>query len=468
MSGAGEGAARLVDLARAALEGARVIAVGIGPAPIPGLEPLGADVRGRIAVMPAGAGSKPGDDPRLLWLRGRERDIFAHVVHGLARALDDARAEVSAFLDRVDPRAEATVLAYLPVPVDIFGRRRVLAQDAARSRVLEDKRSPALAEGLPAPRRLRLPWPCDPAGWEAIAAELGATRLVVQAMRLAGGGLGTRIVDGYAEAKAHLGELEGELQAAAFLAGDPCNVMGLVPIDGPTIALPASLQVIAEERRGRPVYAGNRLDERDFTEGERAAIAEEIRAFGERLRGRGFHGPFGVDFIRDPGGRRCYHDLNPRMNGAVGLLDELVGEALAAPSPLLPLLLGRGHFTRDEARRVEVEVDAARRGRPRWRLFLSTRAREPRSVVRAPRAGLWAIDPPTLGVAWVAAEGPLASGIGRLRPALVAGAQLLAGDRVVVGDLSCGPELGHALLACHGPAAPDLLARALMRAAEGA
>ncbi|MEZ4381880.1 MAG: hypothetical protein R3A79_11045 [Nannocystaceae bacterium] len=461
----------LVDLAREALVGAPVIVVGVGPSPVPGLAELGAQVRATISVVPAGGPPAPPSEAPRLWIEGAERDIFAHVVDGFARAIEGAAPAIERLLARVDPRREAAIVSYLPAPRRVFGGRPWRAQDSALSRALEDKAAGVLDGALPQLRYAALRWPCARARWSAIEAELGSTCLVVQALGLAGGGAGTRIVRSYDEATRRVPALGEALRVARYVDGTAGNVMGVVPPSGPILALPASVQLVAEDGSGAPVYAGNRFTAADFSVAEREAIAADVRGFGERLRARGFVGPFGLDFLRDSAGSRRYHDLNPRMNGAAGLIAELAAEALGrGPAPLPGLLLSGRAYSAAQAEATQAAIAELVRARPRWRIFLACVVDAPFALDAPPVAGRWAVEVDPLRLAWRDAElaAPLDPRLAHLRVSAPPGLRLRAGDRLVLGELSVAPALGEALWRAHGAATPERLVRALLAAGAGA
>ena len=246
----------------------------------------------------------------------------------------------------------------------------------------------------------------------------------------------------------------GPLRVAAFVPGDPCNVMGLVTDDGEVLALPASRQLVAGDASGCPVYAGNRFEAGDFTADERAAIAGEVRRCGRMLARAGFHGPFGLDFLCVDASTRVYHDLNPRMNGAAMLLAEIVGDmAFALPA----VLLSRPRIS--ELPALEGAIAAAVARSPRWRWFVADTVAGARTIEGVPPAGRWQIAAAGPVARWCGPDGEIDDEHAVLAVTLPAGLRVAAGERVVLGDLSCTPALGRALLAAHGErAAARLLA----------
>ncbi len=441
----GVAGAELSALARARLAGRSFVAVSIGPGQLAGITEFGGQLAGVIAVVPAGGPDLAPETGDVLWLVGASRDIFTHVVDEFAATLARERAAVARFLARVDPGGRATVISYLPVPRDIFGARPVWGQDSALCQALEDKGSAALASVLPTPRWLPWRWPGDVGEWAGLQAELGASTLVVQALGLSGGGTGTRICEDFEAARRRVPTLgSGPLRVAAFVAGDPCNVMGLVTDDGEVLALPVSRQLVAGDASGCPVYAGNRFEAGDFTADERAEIAGEVRRCGQMLARGGVHGPFGLDFLRVDASTRVYHDLNPRMNGAAMLLAEIVGAGFA----LLAVLLSRPRI--HELPALENAIAGAVARCPRWRWFVADTVAGARIIEGVPPAGRWQLAADGPVARWCGPDGEVDDEHAVLAVTLPAGVRVAAGERVVLGDLSCTPALGRALLAAHG------------------
>jgi hypothetical protein len=239
--------------------------------------------------------------------------------------------------------------------------------------------------------------------------------------------------------------------------------MGLVTGDGEVLALPPSRQLVATDELGCPAYAGNRFEAADFAADERAQIAEEVRRCGQMLARQGFHGPFGIDFLRVDRSTRVYHDLNPRMNGAAGLLAEIVAGAEPGLGSALPAVLLSQVRLAAELPALEAGLAAAVALRPRWRWFLAARLRTRRTIEEVPPAGRWHIAPGGPVARWCDDGGALDDEHASLVVTLVGGVTLAAGERVVLGDLGCTPALGRALLAAHGERAGARGARGHVR-----
>jgi hypothetical protein len=235
--------------------------------------------------------------------------------------------------------------------------------------------------------------------------------------------------------------------------------MGLVTGEGGVLVLPPSRQLVGGDASGCPVYAGNRFEAGDFTAQERGAIAGEVRRCGQMLGQRGFHGPFGLDFLRVDAGTRVYHDLNPRMNGAAMVLAEIVGDpAFALPAVLL------SRPGSEALRSLEDALVSAVAGRPRWRWFVADVVAEARTIAAVPPAGLWQIAADGPVARWCGDSGAIDDEHALLSATLAPGTRLMAGERVVLGDLSCTPALGRALLAAHGERAAARLLAAMFAA----
>jgi hypothetical protein len=426
--------------ARERIAGRPFVLVGIGPHQLLGLAAAGGRVVGAVAVLPAGAVSpthaNAGAPFPVLTLVAATRDILEVVVKGFAAVLDERAVELRAFLDQVDPGRSATVASYLPMPHGALGGRTAWAQDAAVCAPLEDKAG-ARATLAAAVRVVGSePVPAGPptAWWSDACARFGVTRLVVQAPGLSGGGTGTWVC----RSPADVPDIVGATMAP-FLDGMPANVSGVVLPTGATLVLPASRQIVRVDAEGRPLYAGNVTGEQ-WAADDREAIAVEVRAIGSVLAGRGFVGPFGVDFLRTAGGRR-YHDLNPRMNGVTDSLAFLLdGEATVG---VVPLLLSRTPWSATECAALEDAVHAAVQARPLARLWLSTVLTRARTVHRVPAPGAYVVDVATGTVtARSAAQGDVETAI--LRPTL-APASFEPGDRLVLGDLFCPPALAASI-----------------------
>ena len=172
----------------------------------------------------------------------------------------------------------------------------------------------------------------------------------------------------------------------------------------------------------------------------------------------------GLDFLRVDASTRVYHDLNPRMNGAAGLLAEIVADAQPELASALPAVLLSQPRLAGEVPALEHALAAAVATRPRWRWFLAATLAAPRTIDTVPPAGRWHIAPRGPVLRWCGPDGALDHEHASLAVTLVAGVTLAAGDRVVLGDLSCTPTLGRALLAAHGERTAALLLAAMFHA----
>ncbi len=440
--------------ARHRIAGKRIVVVGIGVDQMRGFIACGADVVGAISVVPRGGPPAVlSENFDVLSLESDTRDILQHVVSAYADALEAAAAEVAAFLDCVDPDRTAFIAGYLPLPHAVLGGRDAWIADSAIARELERKTgmTGALADAVPVIASIPLP-PDDPVEWwYDTCAQLGADRLVVQRAGLSGGGTGTYVCATAADVATGLDGF-----VSPFVEGRACNVMGVVDDAGRTLVFPASRQLIRIDAIGHPLYSGNVTGER-WAGDEREPISDEVRAIGATLATHGFFGPFGVDFIVTPDGRRLYHDLNPRMNGVVDSFARLLSEA-GGRVPLTPALLCRPRWEPDELELFEADLHEAAAQDPMARLWLTTVVERAMVVAAVPTAGLWHIDLDGPCVEPVDATSPVAgmgNGLAELQPLLPPGMQLASGDRLALGNLYCDPELGDALSELMDPALID-------------
>ena len=432
--------------ARRQIAGRRLVVAGIGTGQLRGFAAAGAEIAGAIAVRPAGSAPPCGGaEPfPVLDVAAGGRDILEVVVRGFSEALLHRGDAVASFLDLVDPAREATVASYLPLPHALLGGRSAWAQDSAVASRLETKEGAAraLAKALRVVPSVALPEGPPSQWWDGACERLGSRRLVVQAPGLSAGGTGTWVCDG----PAAVPELASG-RVMPYLEGPSANVLGVALEGGGTVVLPASRQLVSVAGDGHPLYGGNVTGE-EWATRERDAIRSDVAALGEVLATEGFVGPFGVDFLRTPSGR-LYHDLNPRMNGALDNLSFLMdGDGTV---PMVPLLLSRTPWSPGEAAQLEDAAHASARMRPLARLWLTVVLRRPRLVQRVPPAGAWRINP-DLSVSPVAGSARGAD-VAVLHPIVQPG-HFRAGDRLVLGDLFCEPGLTEAI----GPGGgPDLI-----------
>ncbi len=386
----------------------------------------------------------------MLTLTSTTRDILEHVVWAFAGTILQAGREVAEFLDRVDADHTATVASYLPLPHECLGGRVAWVVDSAISLPLECKAGAdtPLAGVVPVIPSVRLPKGPPSDWWDELCSELDADRLVVQAAGISGGGTGTFVCMSPKEVPALAAGF-----VAPFVEGLAGNVMGVVDDEGTTAVFPASRQLLRTDPRGRPIYAGNVTGER-WAQEERNAIGDDIRAVGRALAAIGFFGPFGVDFIRRPDGRRFYHDLNPRMNGVVDSLSRLIDSE--ASVPLVSVVLSRPRWGSAECSALEETVHDAAGRSPLARLWLTSTVDHPRVIASVPASGRWWVDPTKatvsfagdgtgawggeqLGAKGGGGENDLEAGnhLTELQPTLPAGLELRHGDRLVLGNLYC-------------------------------
>lgn len=113
---------------------------------------------------------------------------------------------------------------------------------------------------------------------------------------------------------------DGFLSAAPFLPGIPTNVSGVVWHDGVTLHCP-SVQIVGAALLTRHPfgYCGNDFDAaRDLDLQAVRSMEDASQKVGHWLRGHGYRGAFGIDFIVD-GSRTWFVELNPRLQGVTHL-----------------------------------------------------------------------------------------------------------------------------------------------------
>lgn len=442
--------------------GRSVVLVAIAPTQMRAFAEAGAHVRGAIAVLPAGGPAFPAGDPTVLALVGHDHDILAHVVAGYAATIARERAVVEAFLDRVDPRRDAVVASYLPLPHGALGGRNCWTVSSAIAGPLEDKpgaRAAFEAAGVDVIESIPRPPGAPSTWWSGVCAELGSPRLVLQADGTHGGGTGTWIVDD----PARVPDVPGA-RIAPYVVGTPINVMGVVTPDGAAVVLPPSVQMLRIDESAHPLYAGNQTG--DVVPPTDGRLEAGVRAIGATLAAEGFVGPFGVDAIVTADGRPRFHDLNPRMNGAVDSLRVLMAERHPDAVPLVAALLSCPPWT--DAERVSLEEDIAdvASSRPLARLWLTTTVAVPRRIDAPPASGSWRVDPDGPRVEHVGGSS-WGGDLGVLLPTVPPGMELVAGRRLALGDLLCEPELWDALHDAHGDDTCHRLVEAFLAAPAG-
>lgn len=415
---------------------------------------FGGQLAGIVLVVPADSpDALPDSDISTMTLRGIHSNIFDHVVRDFGSTLQRSADRVSTFLDSCDPKGDSIVISTLPVPHSLFGSRQIWAQDDRITRSLEVKSElPQLLAGvLPTIPGSTNSWPCERSAWDALVRSFSSQTLVVQDPGLTGGGSGTWIVDCWESAIERVNCALKSVRITSFVAGTPCNVSGFVAAPDRILVFPPSVQIIGEELDGCPVYAGNILGDGLFKSDEVAEIRSETRRFASHIASLGFRGAFGLDFIRTSGGDRRYHDINPRINGAIDSLSQYF--AINGASPLPVLLLGHSTWSESEITKLEESFDELVQGHPSWRFFLTRLLETPWSETEPPTAGRWSIDP--VGPSAIRVGPPcnldeLKENEALLLPTLSAKQTHTTGERLVLGDMLCGHSLGSSLSKLHG------------------
>jgi hypothetical protein len=193
--------------------------------------------------------------------------------------------------------------------------------------------------GLP-----RVPWVYVSDREQARAAECIQRGPVVLRTSRSSGGTGVRRVDSGAElARAWPDEPEAFVSVAPFIdSATPVNVGGVVWDDGVTVHF-ASVQLI-----GIPAltsrqfgYCGNDFGAiRDLGDEVIRDLERSVGTVGEWMRGLGYRGAFGVDFlVKD--GTPLFTEVNPRFQGSThlsNLLSRSLGESCLFTDHLAALL----------------------------------------------------------------------------------------------------------------------------------
>lgn len=434
--------------------GQSFLGVAVSVEQLRALAAFGGSVVGAVLVVPDKTPDVlPDEAIPTLTLRSIHSNIFDHVVRDFGSALSRYADRVSEFLESCDPRGEAIVVSTLPIPHRLFGARKIWAQNDQITRPLEKKSAlPGLLEGvLPTVKGATESWPCQREVWESLVQSYGTKTLVVQDPGLSGGGAGTWMADDWERAIAIVKPSLEAVRITGFVPGTPCNVSGVVVDADQTIVFPPSIQIIGMEPEGSPVYAGNILGDDLFNTHDVADIRSEVKRFGTRIASAGFRGPFGLDFIHASAKSRLYHDINPRMNGVIDSLSQYL--AADGASPLLVLLYSHSDWHCSEVERLERNFDEFVHSRPHWRFFLSRLIDASWSEARPPIAGRWRIEtsvPSATRVGPVCGLDELSDDEAILLSTLVDTKSYRTGERLVLGDMLCGPSLGAALSELHG------------------
>jgi hypothetical protein len=446
---------------RAAASRSTLAYVGPGTTYCNRLIDVGANVVAAVAVVPEGV---PMPDPpsapthTLIAATRSGLDLQAET---FGRTLELAASGVSAFLDEHDPGQDAAVVGVLGVPSEAIGARPPWVSGAAIARDLECKHpTSAVLDGV-------LPWipgeaaPAHPdeRWWRDTTSRMATDRLVLQRAGLSSGGAGTWCCSSWSEAAAALASCP-TARVSPFVDGVSANVMGCVTIDGTVIAFPPTRQLMVTEGDGQQVYVGNVAGGR-WVEGLEE-MTDHARCAGSAMAAMGFVGPFGIDALVGDDGPR-YHDLNARLNGAAHAFD------LDQPV-VVGLMLAEAWMPAAGAASVEAELHRAVGERPIARWWLTGPVSTARTVGPVPAAGLHRIDPAVPATVLIESDpspDPLAvaGDVAFLRPRTVPHATLLPGDRLVLADLWCTPELSDELFDHHGDQALPRLVTAFQAAA---
>lgn len=379
------------------------------------------------------------------------------------RAQQQEVGSISSFLDRHDPGRDKPILGLYSVDVGMSRGRTAWVADSELAYRLESKSS------VGAPLYGVVPWmPAFPAppriedGWfEQVTREHGVEALAVQHLGLSWCGEKTWRCRSATEVALVL-ERCPAVRISPWIDGLPINIAGAVSLDGEVLVLPPSRQLIVPDREGRPLYCGNVVGA--LGDAEVAAVAGHARAVGEALAGRGYVGMFGVDGIMDADGVR-YHDLNPRVNGAMAAYDLLVPVVVG-----LLVFSGWADASRIASAELELETEARAAPSARWRLVqLVDRSG---SVGPVPVAGLYRLDPAGPTLTFLEPDADHAPAAARhdvvlIRPRICPSTEVQIGHHAALADLWCSAELADDLIAVHGSQVVERLVQALLRVAHG-
>ena len=379
------------ELARFAISNRPLILVGIGVDQLRSFEVFGGQIKAAVCVLPPNLTFLPFDEAfPVLKLESRTQDIFQIVVDDFAKTLCRNKDQVIRFFNEVDCSRESVVVSYLPLPHALLDGRQGWAQDSGVSRWIEKKSNMAeiLQNKLAVVPGEIVSRPFDLESWNSLVERLGTSKLVLQQTGLNGGGLGTCFCVTYPDACKVLSKWkQHEIKISERVEGTACNIMGSIIDLSRTLILPLSRQLVSEED-GLPIYAGN-----DFSpflpDDEIAEITREVRQIGKVLAERGFRGPFGLDFIRKSDGTRLYHDINPRMNGAVDSLAFYFSRN--GCDPLRVLLLGRHEWKQSDIDSLEETLLYHVSKTPLVRFFLSKRMNRKVRADHPLSTGIWKI-----------------------------------------------------------------------------
>jgi hypothetical protein len=430
------------EMARRTVADRNFLLIGIGSSQMADFARYGGKIAGAISVVPANSPATRLDDPYpIVTLAGSTRDIFEFVVDDFAQTIARNSAHIESFLQQIDLKRQATVVSHLPVPAEVFGDREIWAQDSRLSRVLETKIAGpcALTSSLPWVPFMVGKAPLTELECDKLIAKFLSNGLVIQRLGLNGGGTGTFVCRQSAQFRRCFDHLSPgtDIKIMPIVEGSSCNITGLV-IDGKQVVVfPPSHQIMRIDSAGRPIYAGNKFGVA-WPLAEMGKTIDEVRHFGRLLAEQGFRGPFGLDFIRTEAGDRYYHDLNPRINGAVDSLCMFLSEGVS--QPLRVLLMSRRRWSQSEIDELESALHVGTAQIPSSRFLLSRDVQSELTIAKVPPSGLWREEAGNfvfLGMEVESCLGLASPDHFFLKVTAAPQTTVKAGERLMLGDLFC-------------------------------
>lgn len=255
-------------------------------------------------------------------------------------------------------------------------------------------------------------------------------------------GRGTRLVRTPAELASAVADWPGEpLKVSPHVPGLPVTVSGCVGRDATVVSrVSQQLVGIAALGAGWGAHCGNQLlGVGDVPPGALTRCLRMCHAIGERLRGQGFRGVFGIDAVLDAAGRPWVIEINPRFQTVVSLV-----HAAEVADGLLPLLGVHVLANLTDLAPLLTAVDHGTSACTSSQLVLH--------FTRAGRAG----PPPETGCYRVDSSGALSRVPDRPLPRLARDEALVwahatEGDRVDSGDEAVLVQFGHRVATVEHP-----------------